>query len=316
MKIRRRAPEAKIAMTNCEQNRKLYRLIRGVGGNYWACRPQAEILKVQAPGVFRKKDHKPIPGDLLECEETGDQLIPLRMSKIMPRRNELPRPPVANLDELWILIPLAKPEPDLWMLDKMLSIAYAEDIPVKIIFTKKDLLDSTAETPVDIYKQAGFEVLTSSLDDHELIEALRLELPERLIALAGPSGAGKSTLLNRLFGEELMETGEISDKLGRGRHTTRHAELFPYEGGYLVDTPGFSSLDLFAAGVTEELLVQSYPEIWALQNDCRFLSCKHLNEPDCAVRFNPHIDPGRFERYQEFRRQLSQSKEYERKSAR
>lgn len=296
----------------------VYRLIRGVGGNYWAHDDALSVYQVQAPGIFRKKDHKPIPGDLIRCEETGDRLIPLRMTEILPRANELPRPQVANLDCLWILIPLAEPEPDLWMLDKMLTICYARDIPVKIIFTKEDLVSGREEDyePCRVYREAGFDVWLSSLEKEDILTDLRAELHGHVIALAGPSGAGKSTLLNRLLGEERMETGEISEKLGRGRHTTRHAELFPYAEGYLVDTPGFSSLDLFDAGVTEELLVQSYPEIWRRQNDCRFLSCKHLSEPGCAVREDADIDPGRLERYREFRRQLEQSRAYERRSNR
>lgn len=293
-----------------------FRLIRGVGGNYWVHDRALNTYQVQAPGIFRKKDHKPVPGDLIICEATGDRLIPLRMVKILPRRNELPRPPLANLDSLWLLIPLTEPEPDLWMLDKMLVIAEARSVPVKIIFTKADLLADTKNSPAAVYRRIGYDVALSSLDCDALLPWLRAEIHQSVIALAGPSGAGKSTLLNRLLGRELMETGEISEKLGRGRHTTRHAELFPYEDGYLADTPGFSSLDLAAAGVTEEILVRSYPEIWALQDQCRFLSCKHLQEPGCAVREDPAIDPGRLERYSEFRRQLGQIKDYERRTFR
>lgn len=294
------------------------RLIRGVGGNYWVHDASLHTYQVQAPGIFRKKEHKPLPGDLVICEQTGDELIPLRMTQILERKNELPRPQLANLDCLWLLIPLTEPEPDLWMLDKMLVIAFMQNIPVKIIFTKHDLLaESEAEPePYKVYKKIGYDVLLSSLEDDSVLQLLNKDLQGHLIALAGPSGAGKSTLLNRMLGEEVMETAAISEKLGRGRHTTRHAELFPYKDGYLVDTPGFSSLDLFAAGADEETLVRAYPEIWALQNECRFLSCKHLKEPGCAVKNNPDIDAGRLERYREFRRRLEQSKDYERKNYR
>ncbi len=271
---------------------------------------------MQAPGIFRKKDHKPVPGDLVFCEATRDQLIPLRMTKILPRKNRLPRPPLANLDGLWILIPLREPEPDLWMLDKMLVIAFKEKIPCLIIFTKEDLAGEEDYAPPDIYKKAGYDIILSSPEDQSIERQLQEKAENGIIALAGPSGAGKSTLLNRLLGEERMETAAISEKTGRGKHTTRHAELFPCGDAYLVDTPGFSSLDLAAAGVSEEELLRAYPEIWARQDDCRFLSCKHLNEPGCAVKQDPGIAPGRLERYQEFRRQLEAISDYERRSYR
>ncbi len=290
-----------------------WRIIRGVGGNYWVRHQDGRTVQVQAPGVFREQGLKPIPGDLVLCEATGDELIPLRMTELLPRTNELPRPPLANLDALWILIPLAEPEPDLWMLDKMLVIAYARDIELRIIFTKEDLQTDSANRLSEVYRSAGYAVELSSPDNTDLLKKLRDEMAGHFIALAGPSGAGKSTLLNWLLEGDFMPIGEISEKLGRGRHTTRHVELFAYKDGYLADTPGFSSLDLGPAGITEELLVQSYPEIWAQQNDCRFLSCKHLNEPGCAVKDHPEIDHGRLTRYQNFREQLENYRSYERK---
>ncbi len=289
----------------------VWRLVRGVGGNYWARNQAGVVYQVQARGVFRDLGIKPIPGDLIHCEATFDELIPLRMTEILERKNELPRPPLSNLEALWLIIPLAEPEPDLWMLDKMLVIAADRDIPVRIIFTKDDLVE---ESPVpDIYERIGYPVNVSSLENQALIDALRLDIGSGLVALAGPSGAGKSTMLNRILGGDYMETGKISQKLGRGKQTTRHAELFPLGEGYLADTPGFSSLDLGQAGVTEEVLVRSYPEIWQRQNDCRFLSCKHLTEPDCQVRLDETIDPGRLLRYQTFRMQVEGYRDYERK---
>lgn len=295
---------------------KPFRLIRGVGGNYWVHNPELKVFQVQAPGVFRKQDRKPLPGDLILCEETNDELIPLRMVKILPRKNILPRPSIVNLDQIWLIIPLSEPEPDLWVLDKMLVIAHETDIESKIIFTKEDLMtDEFAHVP-DIYSSLEYDVVLTHPQKEGTLQELRESLKHKFVALAGPSGAGKSTLLNILLGQELMETAEISDKLGRGKHTTRHVELFPFGDSYVADTPGFSSLDLFQAGTTEETLVQAYPEIWALQNDCRFLSCKHLTEPSCAVRNSDTIDRGRLERYQEFRKQLENSKAYERKENR
>ncbi len=289
---------------------KVYRIVRGVGGNYWVHGEDLEEIQVQAPGIFRKDNNKPYVGDLVTCEETSDDLIPLRMTKILPRKNLLPRPPIVNIDRLWLVIPLLDPDPDLWVLDKMLVLAHYSAIPLRLIFTKEDLASDEHLDLAELYKRIGYDVSLSRPGKEDLLKLLRQELSGHLICLAGPSGAGKSTLLNSLMGQEIMETQEISDKLGRGKHTTRHVELFPFEDGYLADTPGFSSLDLGQAGVEEEDLVRAYPEIWARQNDCRFLSCKHLTEPSCAVKADPTIDPGRLARYQEFRRQLENYRSY------
>lgn len=289
---------------------KVYRIVRGVGGNYWVHGEDLEEIQVQAPGIFRKDNNKPYVGDLVTCEETSDDLIPLRMTKILPRKNLLPRPPIVNIDRLWLVIPLLDPDPDLWVLDKMLVLAHYSAIPLRLIFTKEDLASDEHLDLAELYKRIGYDVSLSRPGKEDLLKLLRQELSGHLICLAGPSGAGKSTLLNSLMGQEIMETQEISDKLGRGKHTTRHVELFPFENGYLADTPGFSSLDLGQAGVEEEDLVRAYPEIWARQNDCRFLSCKHLTEPSCAVKADPTIDPGRLARYQEFRRQLENYRSY------
>ncbi len=292
-----------------EEN-KVFRIVRGVGGNYWVHGEDLEEIQVQAPGIFRKDNNKPYVGDLVTCEETSDDLIPLRMTKILPRKNLLPRPPIVNIDRLWLVIPLLDPDPDLWVLDKMLVLAHYSAIPLRLIFTKEDLASDEHLDLAELYKRIGYDVSLSRPGKEDLLKLLRQELRGHLICLAGPSGSGKSTLLNSLMGQEIMETQEISDKLGRGKHTTRHVELFPFEGGYLADTPGFSSLDLGQAGVEEEDLVRAYPEIWARQNDCRFLSCKHLTEPSCAVKEDPTIDPGRLARYQEFRRQLENYRSY------
>lgn len=290
-----------------------FRLIRGVGGNYWVHSDTGKEIQVFAPGIFRKSQQKPLVGDWVFCEETHDEKVPLRMQKIKNRVNVLPRPSIANIDMLWLVIPLTEPEPDLWVLDKMLVIAEHRQIPVKIIFTKDDIANDEDRKLIYIYQKLPYTIEVSSFHDTVLLEKLRSEVPGKLLALAGPSGAGKSTLLNRILGEEMMPTQAISSKLGRGKHTTRHVELFPFNGGYLADTPGFSSLDLFQAGVGEEELVRAYPEIWDKQNDCRYLSCKHLTEPACAVKSASDIDPGRLERYQGFRKELEEKNDYERK---
>lgn len=237
------------------------------------------------------------------------------MTEILPRENILPRPAIANIDVLLLIIPLLKPKPDLNVLDKMLVIAGKQNIPVEIIFTKYDLNDELGDELEEIYSNAGYEVHLSYPGKTELVEHIKELMQGKLLCLAGPSGAGKSTLLNTISGEELMETGEISRKMQRGKHTTRHVELFAFNKGYISDTPGFSSLDLSQAGIEEDELVYGYPEILELQAYCKFgNSCKHLKEPGCAVKESANIDNDRLERYQSMRTYLESVNTYDRRS--
>lgn len=292
-----------------------YIITRGVGGNYWVntlFNPNEEI-QCNAPGIFKNQGIKPIAGDLVYCEETGDELIPLVMQEIFERRNELPRPQVANIDLLWLIIPLSQPEPDLNVLDKMLVISEVQNMNVEIIFTKYDLASNYGDELSCIYKNLGYNVFLSEPNSESLFNELRSKIDQKLICLAGPSGAGKSTLLNILAQNDLMETGDISKKLGRGRHTTRHAELFPFRGGYVTDTPGFSSLELTQLNIDGQDLAFAFPEIRDLQYDCKFNSCKHLEEPGCAVKESESINSGRLERYQNFRKNIDSYNSYDRR---
>lgn len=235
------------------------------------------------------------------------------MQDIHERKNELPRPQVANIDLLWLIIPLSQPEPDLNVLDKMLIISEVQNMNVEIIFTKYDLASNYGDELAKIYLDLGYNVFLSEPNSEALFQELRDKINQNLICLAGPSGAGKSTLLNVLAQSDLMETGDISRKLGRGRHTTRHAELFPFNEGYVTDTPGFSSLELTQLNIDGQDLAFAFPEIRELQYDCKFNSCKHLEEPGCAVKASTSINQGRLERYQNFRRTIDSYNSYNRR---
>ena len=292
-----------------------YIIVRGVGGNYWVHAlddPEREI-QVNAPGILRKQKIKPLVGDLVECEKTEDELIPLSINKILDRKNELPRPPIANIDLLWLVIPLMSPETDLNVLDKMLIFSELQGIKCEIIFSKYDLAKERGETLARIYSDISYVTYLSEKDDNALHASLRQKLAGKLVCLAGPSGAGKSTLLNNLLGENLMNIGEVSEKSKRGKHTTRHVELFSCLGGYLSDTPGFTSLELNRSNIEGADIARAYPEFRELAKFCKYNSCKHINEPDCAVLESGNIDAGRLERYQKFRKSIDATPKYDRR---
>ena len=292
-------------------------IIRGVGGQYWVDDgSSAEPRAAKALGIFRLQEIKPLAGDKVTFIETGDPLVPLQITFIHERRNALQRPPIANLDGLIITFSLQDPAPDRYLIDKLLIVCAEHNIEPILVLTKTDQHqpddEAAADSLLEPYIKAGFRVLRTGFDQPVSREELRQLLKGRVVAFAGQSGVGKSTLLNDLFGMELMPTGEISAKAGRGRHTTRHVELFPFADGYIADTPGFSSLDLETLAVTPEAVVAAYPEIAAAECYSRFVSCRHIGETGCAVAFD-QVDAGRLERYRYFRELVDSIKSYETK---
>ncbi len=289
-------------------------IIRGVGGQYWIDDGRGGEPRAAKPlGIFRKTGTTPLAGDRVTCVETGDPLIPLTVTAIHERRNALIRPAVANLDCLIVTFALQDPVPDLYLIDKLLIVCAEHRIDPILVLTKTDQLDAAGETAAEAllapYRAAGFTVLRTGFGRLDGREALLRRIAGRIVAFAGQSGVGKSTLLNDLFGSELMETGEISGRAGRGRHTTRHVELFPFAGGYIADTPGFSSLELETLGVGAAAVVAAYPEIAAAEGRCRFVGCRHIGEAGCAV--DPAaVDAGRLERYRYFRNLIDAIKPY------
>lgn len=286
------------------------RILRAVGGQYLLDDGAGFSGIAAARGIFRLDGIIPTPGDLVVYESSGDPDVPWVISEILPRRNYLIRPALANLDRLLITAAAAEPEADFFLIDKLITVCLVNSIEPILIITKNDLVKSGEDKFASIYEPAGIKIYNTSIGDQQSHEEIKALLPGRLVSFAGQSGVGKSTLLNLLFGDEMMETGGISKKIGRGRHTTRHVELFPYAGGYLADTPGFSTLELPDLGITSDNIELGYPEIKAVSDQCRFTGCRHLGDLGCAVT-EQIIHRDRLERYRMYREQVDKIKPYE-----
>ncbi len=255
-------------------------LIKAYGGFFYA-QEGDRTWELKARGRLRRSDRSPIVGDrvLFTPSEQGTGTL----ESILTRRNVLLRPRVANVDQLLVVVPLTQPAPDLQLADRILICSKLERIPAVICFNKLDLAShGDVEAMLSLYGEAGYQVFATSALRGAGLEALRQVIAGKVSVMAGPSGAGKSTIINALDSRLAQETGEISDRIKRGRHTTRHAELLPVAGGFITDTPGFSNLELPKLDRVE--LSDYFPEIKSLAGGCRFMNCLHHNEPDCAVK--------------------------------
>lgn len=284
-------------------------ITKGIGGQYEVkvtsdCDVKGERVICTARGGIRNKKLTPAIGDMVNIELSGDPDVPYVIQKIMPRKNILVRPPVANVSTIILTFACRDPEPDLKLLDKMLIVTSKLGIKPVIVFTKGDLAREECQMLYDTYRKAGYDVYMSSSDKLISVDELRPSLEHGIVGFAGPSGVGKSTALNSILEGDHMETGEISSRLKRGKHTTRHVQLFDFGEDYIVDTPGFTSLSLYELGIEYGDVILGYPEIKKLSEGCRFDDCRHINETNCAVRGN--IDEGRYERYKEFYEELYQ----------
>ena len=254
-------------------------LIKGVGGLYTVRTEDGDLASVRARGIFRKNGVTPLVGDRVTVENGA-------ITEILPRRNAFPRPPVANIDKLFIVCAVTDPAPNLYTLDRMTVIAAFLGVTPVLVFTKTDL-DSASET-VGLYSRLPYKCysISAAFPDEKTVGALKTEIKDCTVALSGVSGVGKSTLMNLLCPEARAETGEISKKLGRGKNTTRHTELFETCGGRVVDTPGFSEIEPQAFGLRDRsVLADLFPEFEEpLSEGCRFSDCRHIAEPDCALR--------------------------------
>lgn len=252
------------------------RIIKGIGGFYYV-EAAGRLYECKARGIFRKQKITPYAGDLVRIGVDEDESVTIL--EILPRRNSLIRPPIANLDQLVIVVSTCDPAPSALMIDKIVAIAEDKEIEPIVVFTKTDL--QSAEHLKKIYLHAGLHAYMVSPGTKEDIRAL---LPGKLTAFTGNSGVGKSTLLNALFPELALETGDVSQKLGRGRHTTRAVELYPVEDGYVADTPGFSTLDIERYEMVHKDNLQfAFREFAPYLTQCKFTSCAHIKETGCAV---------------------------------
>ena len=256
------------------------RILKATGGFYYVL-SDAVLYECRARGLFRKTGVSPLVGDWVEIEETGEEKG--YVTRILDRKNSLIRPPLANLDQLFLVVSVADPQPNLLVLDKLIAIAEHKKIEPLLIVTKTDL--GEWETLAALYEKAGFQVFCTGLDQDSDLAMLRRSMEGKISAFCGNSGVGKSSLLNRIDSRLDLSTAQISQKLGRGRHTTRHVQLYPVSGGgYIADTPGFSSMDLERYEVIlKEQLQYCFREFGPHLNQCRFTGCSHTKEKGCAV---------------------------------
>lgn len=288
------------------------KIIKGIAGFYYVHTPKG-LFECKAKGVFRKEKIKPLVGDNVKIEIVDDEKLLGNIVEIFPRSNSLIRPASANIDQALVIFAIAKPEPNYNLLDRFLISMHQQQIPTIICFNKKDLVSADEQQALEeAYCRSGCELLFVSGKKHEGIDLIRAELKGKTTVIAGPSGVGKSTIVNVLTPEAHMKTGEISRKIERGKHTTRHAELFAVEEStYIMDTPGFTSLRV--SEMEKEELQGFYPEFEPYEPFCKFGGCVHINEPVCGVRnalAEGKISCIRYENYRLIYEELKAQKKY------
>lgn len=257
-------------------------IVKALGGFYYVKTTQA-LFECRARGKFRKIEQTPLVGDEVEISPTEEGKG--YVTRILPRRNFLVRPPLANIDRLILVTSIDEPAPNTLVLDKLIAIAEHKEIDPAVVISKADLQKDQAVAFADIYRGCGFDVFVVSNETGEGVDQVRAYLQGKLSAFCGNSGVGKSSLLNRIDERLQLETAHISQKLGRGRHTTRHVELYELpEGGYIADTPGFSSVDLERCEVIlKDQLQYCFREFEEYIPQCKFTGCSHTCEKGCAV---------------------------------
>lgn len=290
------------------------KIIKGIAGFYYVHDRQSKVYACKAKGIFRNRGIKPVVGDDVEFTVLDEAAAEGNIDEILPRKNVLVRPASANVDQALVVFAITRPEPNLNLLDRFLIMMEAQDVPVTICFNKIDLngLDKQNQYRAD-YEKAGYPVMFVSASEERGIDELRALLRGKTTILAGPSGVGKSSLTNILQPEAAMETGSISEKIQRGKHTTRHAELFCVERDtYLMDTPGFSSM--YLEDIEAGNLKYYFPEFDAYEAECRFQAdCVHIGEPVCGVKAaleRGEISRSRYENYRLLYQELKERKKY------
>jgi ribosome biogenesis GTPase len=286
------------------------RILRSLSG-FYDVQTEDQLITCRARGILRKEGNSPLTGDMVEITvERGKGMV----EKILPRKNSFVRPAVANIDALVVFAANVNPVTEPYLIDRVAAIAGDQEVPVYLCVNKCDL--DPAEELVRIYTNAGIPVICTSAENGNGVEDLRSLIRGKLTAFTGNSGVGKSSILNRLCPELELPTGEVSEKLGRGRHTTRHVQLYSLgDDTYVADTPGFSSFDTDQMDVIlKENLQYAFPDFGKYIGSCRFDDCSHRKEPGCAVREaleNGSIEKSRYDSYLKLYEKASQIKLWE-----
>lgn len=283
-------------------------ILKGVGGRY-SVSASDKILSCSLDGKLRLGKEVPVPGDIVEVGNTRGSY---HICKIFPRKNSLIRPAVANIDRLFVVASNSAPKTDPYLIDKMSVIASLKNIEMIILLSKSDL--DSSDNLFRIYTEAGFKVVRVSAITGEGIDEVRDLIKGKTSAFTGNSGIGKSSILNRIDPRFEITVGDISKKIERGKHTTRHVELLKVEDGYVADTPGFSSFEITKMDkLNKSDLQYHFPEISAKIGKCRFTDCMHINEPDCPIKesmLSKDLTLTRYESYKKIFEELSNVSEY------
>lgn len=288
------------------------KIIKGIAGFYYVQTTEG-LYECKAKGIFRKEKIKPLVGDDVEISVTDEDKKTGNVDQILPRKNTLIRPAVANIDQVLVIFAAASPKPNLNLLDRFLVSMEKQGVPAVICFNKQDMVEEEEQHRLrHIYENSGCRVLFTCAEKNQGIRQVRELLNEKTTAVAGPSGVGKSTMVNLLAPEAQMETGEISKKIDRGKHTTRHSEiLLVGERTYICDTPGFTSLAVW--DMEKEELKDYFREFGEYEGQCRFQGCTHTHEPGCRVK--EALDEGkisrqRYDNYLEMYTELKEKRRY------
>ncbi|MBE5874736.1 MAG: ribosome small subunit-dependent GTPase A [Lachnospiraceae bacterium] len=289
------------------------KIVKGIAGFYYVHVNDCGIYECKAKGVFRKDNKKPLVGDDVILDVLDEEKKLGNISEILERSSELIRPAVANVDQALVIFSIVKPQPNFNLLDRFLIMMEQQNLPCIICFNKLDMDEADSGKAYEqIYRQCGYETLLVSAGTGQGVEELKELLKGKTTTVAGPSGVGKSSLINRLQSGKVMETGSISEKIERGKHTTRHSELIAIEEDtYILDTPGFSSLSLF--DMEKEDLAGFYPEFTEHEKYCKFGGCSHIGEPVCGIKdavAEGSVSRMRYDNYVLLYQELKERKKY------
>ena len=289
------------------------KIVKGIAGFYYVHVVESGLYECKAKGIFRKEKLKPLVGDMVEIDILDETEKKGNIVKILERKNELIRPAVANIDQALVVFAVTKPKPHFNLLDRFLIMMESKDNPVILCFNKKDIAtEPEIQELKEIYAACGYQMIFTSALEEDNVDEVKQLLRGKTTAIAGPSGVGKSSLINIFQPDAKMETGSISEKIERGRHTTRHSELiWIEENTYIMDTPGFSSL--YTNEFEKEELKYYFREFEQYEGQCKFLGCDHIHEPGCRVKQaleEGGIHPVRYQNYLEMYQELKDKRRY------